>query len=324
MSNRLAITRRDLVALAIAGAVVPFRARAQENPPGKIVFARGGDLYVWENGDTNRILEDGAASEPRWSPTGQFLIFVRSGEAFSNLILRDLETGEESQLTDYESGFQKGTADYVANSSWAIDPDWAWRGEIAFASDYTVNGSIILWIMADPYSGASAAPSAQNEDNIEGVSLSEDGAFVAYTVRERGGSTGNSTAVSVRDLATGVSTPITDPSQAAFNPAIAPDGTSVVVVMRSPEGVTDLWMIEIATGRRLKLTTGANADEPAWSSDGNWIAFTRVVDAKFELWAIRRNGAEFGEPFRLFKDLDSTSRVDWLVPEPDIPASPVP
>lgn len=326
MIGGLRLNRRGLLALTAAGAsgLLHARARAQDAPPGKIVFARNGDLHVWENGDTNRILKDGAASDPRWSPTGRFLLFVRSGDAFSNLFLHDLETGEESQLTDFESGFQLGTEDYVASSSWAIDPDWSDGGLIAFASDFTSDGSVILWTMPDPSLGASPAESAQPEENIEGVSLSGDGALAAYTVRERGGDTGNSTSVTVRDLATGVSTPVTDPSLAAFNPCLSPDGSTVVVVMRDPEGITDLSMIELATGRRLKLTDGANADQPAWAPDGSWIAFIRVVDANFELWAIQRNGETFGEPIRFFKDLDGTSRVDWLMPEIDAPASPVP
>jgi TolB protein len=315
-----------VIALAVAGASggLVVRVEAQELPPGKIVFARNGDLHVWENGKASRILQDGAASEPRWSPTGRFLLFVRSGDAFSNLFLRDLETGEESQLTDFESGFQKGTADYVASSSWAIDPDWSASGLIAFASDATSDGSVILWTMPDPSLGASPAASAQMEENLEGVSLSADGALAAYTVRERGGETGNSTSVTVRDLATGVSTPVTDPSQAAFNPAMAPDGTSVTVVIRNSSGTTELWMIELATGRRLKLGDATNVDQPAWSPDGAWLAFTRVVDAKFELWAIQRNGPTFGEPFRLFSDLDGASRVDWFLPESGGIASPAP
>jgi TolB protein len=326
MVQWLRLTRRGLIALTVAGAAGPrgTRVEAEELPSGKIVFARNGDLHLWENGKTSRILQDGAASEPRWSPTGRFLLFVRSGDAFSNLFLRDLETGDESQLTDFESGFQKGTADYVAFSSWAIDPDWSASGLIAFASDATSNGSVILWTMPDPSLGASPAASAQMEENLEGVSLSADGAFAAYTVRERGGETGNSTSVTVRDLATGVSTPVTDPSQAAFNPAMSPDGTSVTVVIRNSSGTTELWMIELATGRRLKLGDAANVDQPAWCPDGNWLAFTRVVDAKFELWAIQRNGPTFGEPFRLFNDLDGASRVDWHLPQSDDIASPAP
>jgi hypothetical protein len=34
------------------------------------VFARSGNIWRWQGGDASMIIEDGAASDPRWSPDG--------------------------------------------------------------------------------------------------------------------------------------------------------------------------------------------------------------------------------------------------------------
>src|SRR5215813_7627457 len=109
-----------VLALATAlSAVACFPASGKDTfPPGRIAFVRKGDIWVWHDGESERIVKDGAASDPRWSPTGQFLLFVRSGDSYSDLILDDLETSTQTQLTHNGSDAQVGSPDYVATSSW--------------------------------------------------------------------------------------------------------------------------------------------------------------------------------------------------------------
>ena len=303
-----------LITMNVVGLVSP--AGGQETtPPGRIAFVRKGDIWVWQNGESYKAIDDGAASDPRWSPSGRFMLFVRAGDSYSDLILYDFNSGAETQLTYYQSDAQPGSPDYTATSSWALDPDWSPSGLIAFASDNTMDNSMILWITPDPELSPEPAVLAEAEGDIEGVSLSADGTVAAYTVRYLDESGGNRTYVALRDLADGTPYVLADDPGGAFDPAIAPDGLSVAMAIRGDDGVSDIWLVDRASGNRTRVTTGAEATQPAWSPDGQWLAFMRMIDYRFELWAAPLNGTGFGEPQRLFRfqNLDATSRISWTL-----------
>jgi Tol biopolymer transport system component len=311
--------RRVLAIIAVvtlANASVLNAAGGQDDlPPGRIAFIRRGDVWVWNGGEANRLIADGAASDPRWSPSGQFMIFVRSGDSYSNLVLHDFDSGTETLLTHNQSDAQEGSPDYVATSSWALDPDWSPSGLIAFASDNTSDNSMILWMMSDPDQPPEPAPEAQVEDDVEAVSLSADGTVAAYTVRSRGDDGTNRTYVALRDLTDGTAYVIAEDPAGAFDPAIAPDNQHIAVTIRADDGVTDIWLVDRATGARTRITTGAQATKPAWSPDGRWLAYMRMIDFQFEVWAVPIDRTTIGAPHRLFrfKNLDATSRVSWTL-----------
>jgi Tol biopolymer transport system component len=315
-TRRAVIARIGLGVLAAAcGGGFGAEVRGQApGPPGRIAFVRQGDIWLWHNGQASRLIKDGAASAPRWSPTGRFLLFVRAGDSYSDLILRDLETGAEQQLTHDQAEAPPGSPDYVAGSAWAIDPDWAASGLIAFASDQTTNNTFVLWLITDPALPPVVAPAAQSEDDIAGVSLSADGTQAAYAVLVRHPGA-NHTYVAVRNLADGTAVVLADAPGNTFDPAIAPGGGQVALVIRAADGTSDVWLVERATGRRTRVTTGAQATHPAWSPDGKWLAYLRMVDFAFEVWAAPLDGAAVGTPQQLFrfKNLDATSRISWTL-----------
>src|SRR5919198_5949744 len=83
--------------------------------------------------------------------------------------------------------------------------------------------------------------------------------------------------------------------------AISPDGGQVVYALRSVdrEGDADrsaLWLVSIDGGEPAQLTRGGADSAPAWSPDGERIAFLRASDGPAELWLLRLGG---GEPWRL-------------------------
>ena len=65
-----------------------------------------------------------------------------------------------------------------------------------------------------------------------------------------------------------------DPSyddQAAFSP----DGNRIVFVSTRADGKANLWILDVKSRKATPLTTGAGGDfRPAWSPDGQWIAFS--------------------------------------------------
>ena len=71
-------------------------------------------------------------------------------------------------------------------------------------------------------------------------------------------------------------TDVAVPSQ----PALSPDGSRVVYVLRTQDAEADravdqLWTVPAAGGEPRRLTAGPSDTAPAWSPDGRWLAFLR-------------------------------------------------
>ena len=84
------------------------------------------------------------------------------------------------------------------------------------------------------------------------------------------------------------------------DPAISPDGRMAVVPVTTYDVAenksnTDLWLLPTKPGRARQLTSGeANDSTPAWSPDGQWIAFVskRGDDEESQLYVIAVDGGE--------------------------------
>jgi len=106
-------------------------------------------------------------------------------------------------------------------------------------------------------------------------SWSPKGDWIAFT-SERGGS---ADLYRVHPDGKGLERLTADPAyddQAAFSP----DQKQVVFVSTRAAGFANLWVLDIATHKARALTSGHGGDfRPAWSPDGNWIAFSSDRDS---------------------------------------------
>jgi dipeptidyl aminopeptidase/acylaminoacyl peptidase len=96
---------------------------------------------------------------------------------------------------------------------------------------------------------------------------------------------------------------------------ISPDGKWVAYAVtetnfKQDAFVTQLWIAETATGRRVQLTRGEKSSgNPRWSPDGAWLAFTsdRIAD-KNQIFLIHPDG---GEALQLTKHEAPISNYRW-------------
>ncbi len=322
----LPISRRLLLGgstAAIAGVALGASqlAQAQDTPPGRILFVRSGSIWQWQGGNASEVLNDGSVSDPRWSPDGSQFVYVRRGNSFSDLYVRTLATGTDTQLTFNEAtDYQIGSAEYVKFSSWVIDPSWSNSGVIGYASDYYTSYAILmLFIMnfvgADPQQMQGDIDDQGNYQNIEGVSLSSDGTVAAFATRRVDPDTVEYySCVALQDLGSQETGLLVDDRGGSFDPAMEPNGSRVAVAIRAGD-LLDIWLVDRDGGARTQVTNGANAQKPCWSSDGSWLAYILMADYKFEAWAVSVSGTAIGQPVKLFNfdDLDAPSGLSWTM-----------
>ena len=315
------ITRRAVLTglTGVAGSLlIANTARAQSaSAPGKILYSRSGDIWQWSNGNEEKLIADGAATSPRWSPDGTQVLFVRSGNSYSDLYIRSLSGGSDFQLTfNQPSTYDPGSKDYADNSIWAVDPSWAATGLIGYASDYyTPYGLLSLWLIDGPGNAPVLASAYNVDQGVENICLSSDGSVAAFTSRYADEDTAEYVSyVGIQDLASGEAFPLVDDPGGSFFPSIDPGGTQVAVTIRAADQ-SDIWVVARDGGNRTRITDGAQAINPTYSSDGNWIGYFRMIDYRFELWATPVQGGQVGTAVKIVgaDDLDPSSGISWQI-----------
>ena len=184
--------RREFLAgsVGVGLALTGNRALAQDLQPaqigGKIAYVRNGSVWQWSGGNAEEILEGDNISDARWSPDGSALLYVRTGNSFSDLYTYNLADQTEIQITYNQPPYDIGSVEYMQNTSWAIDPDWSQSGLIGFISDaIPAGGSLALFLISSVSDVPYLALSPGVEEDIFGVQLSADGSMAIYTVRVR-------------------------------------------------------------------------------------------------------------------------------------------
>ncbi|MCP5115426.1 MAG: hypothetical protein GY953_31750, partial [bacterium] len=118
--------------------------------------------------------------------------------------------------------------------------------------------------------------------------------FVYVTDRE------GSSAIWLRNVAEGTDRPLVAPDDfpeetPSFfaTPDFSPDGGRIVYAASASDTLASIWISPVSGGKPTRVTS---ADElalaPAWSPDGNWIAYLSMKDGRMQLTKTRVGGRE--------------------------------
>ena len=220
-------------------------------------------------------LEDPLKTEhPRrfWSPqflpptSRRVLMFVVREQNESWIVLRDLESGEETSLV------RGGLAVYSPT------------GHILYQRSRAANG---VWAL--PFSAKTLRPLGEPfsvAENGRFPSVSEDGTLVYIDSPEPGGWQLVWRDREGRKLATAGR-----PQELISLPALSPDGRRVAVVGLE-NGNQDVWIHDLDRPNKTRLTFDADADvRPTWAPGGDRVAFSSQRQGDWDIFTKRADAS---------------------------------
>ena len=120
------------------------------------------------------------------------------------------------------------------------------------------------------------------------LAWSLDGQFIAFAAYDAPRRQGSEELYSL-NVSNGAVRRLTTNSYCDDWPSWSPDGTQLVFTS-SEDGYNELYVINLATSERRRLTYYTIGYRPNWSPDGKTIVFVSNIDYDYDLYAIGANG----------------------------------
>jgi len=269
-----------LAVLVAALAMLGGTASAQtEQLPGRLLFIKDGDLWVYQNGTPNPLGTGGTWSQPSWSPDGSSLAYVYRGTNFADIFVTDERGETQRRLTNSQSTI-------LENNDWNLRPAWSPDGSvIAFVSDRATNLPVLWAMNAEDGSGRRQLTTpGLREDSVDAIAWSPDGTRLAITLFNDPGP--SQIALIPLGNTRQQSQMLTDSAGGALDPAWSPDGAWLAYAGHDAGNLEIHVVRPDGSGEQRLTQDGFLARSPVWSPDGRHLAYVSSHTGYFEVWAI--------------------------------------
>jgi TolB protein len=292
--------------------------------PGRLLFVRGGNLWLWEGDAGRELIGSGNVYQPAWSPDGQRIAYIQRETSFSDLLVVPAAGGEPLRLTQDGPDSSVYSYERIYASMWAFYPAWSPDGQsIAFASQAGPPGGapaaefrISLFATPAGQGGGRTQLYADAGGHVGRLSYAPDGRSIAFAF----GPAGEGAPTIYRYTTdSGIAEPLPGIPEQSYDPAFSPDGRWLAFAARV-NGRTDVFAMPGAGGAATQLTSIGAARAPAFSPDGKLLAFLAIAPGSnsFDLWVVDLqagpDGAlQPGQPRQITQGmaLDADSGVAW-------------
>lgn len=316
-----------------AGAPLTSAAAVSAGPqphvaiPGKIAFARAGNIWIFVGSEAHQATTTAGAADPAWSPDGKTLAFDRQEKNSADMFVLPYPQGGVRQLGNNSNRV-------VENNLWEMQPDWSVDGlSLAYVSDRGRFKNNVLdpapWkITLSTGARTQLANSVQYAGGIDFPRwrpkhktelLYTSWAYDPQAVQPYG-------QLMLEETQTGQARALTPPNETSFQGAWSPDGSSIAYIVRQQQR-DDLWIMPAgetigpsptaattSSGSPHLLLSGRIA-QPAWSLDGHTIVYIALKDGSLDLFvqALNADLGPSGQPVQLTNGwhLEAASAISW-------------
>lgn len=251
---------------------------------------------------------DKNASQPNWSPDGQWISFVSNRDGKNNLYLLPVGGGESEKITDVKTGVgsYKWSRDGQAIALIMSDPtadedekntkaknDWYFMDE-----KVKQNRLYVLRLNVKDTAGKRTVKKITNENyNINAFDWSADGRSIAFSHGKTPEVNDNIYSdISMLEVESGKITPIAQTAAGESGPIFSPDGK--LIVYHSTTDPVD-WsgpdhgrIYSLADGKswKLKATPDENGNPIGWTADGQGILWNEANKTMNNVYILSKDG----------------------------------
>jgi TolB protein len=304
---------RIALALLAVLLIAPSTHAADPPLPGRILFVKDGDLWVFDAIGAHAFATGGTFAQPSWSPDGTTLAFVYKGTNFADIFVTDDQGQGQTRLTTSQSTI-------LDNNDWNLRPAWSPDGRtIAFVSDRATAFPTLQLMGADGSGRRALNTPGVNQEAVDAISWSPDGSQLAVTLYNEPGPTQIALVpMNAAGAARQNARVLTSQPGGALDPAWAPDGSWLAFAGHDGYA-TDIFAVRPDGTSVMRLTSdGQLARSPSWSPDGAHVAYLSNRTGYFELWVVdvqadASGGLLASTPRQSTRDLavDAGSGISW-------------